>query len=99
MVVAQLGELLLLTPEVRISNPVVGKIYIVRLLLTVKDEYKDKRDPGMAHFLYKTHPDSICRCQIRIQLFVLTDMNPLGNCHYLGIQHLAYDFFSKTAKI
>ena len=42
MVVAQLVEQLLPNPEVPGSNPVIGKIYIERLLLTVL-EIKKKR--------------------------------------------------------
>ena len=50
MVVAQLAEGLLPTPEVCGSNPVIGKIYFECLLLTVfKDEKKRKKRPGMVH--------------------------------------------------
>ena len=53
VVVAQLVELLLLTPEVRGLNPVIGKLLnrtFICLLSTVylKDENK-KRGRGMAH--------------------------------------------------
>ena len=57
MVVAQLVERLLLTPEVCGSNPVIGKIYIERLLSTILKLEETKRNenkkrPGMA--LFKT---------------------------------------------
>ena len=50
VVVAQLVEWLLPIPEVRFSNPVIGKIYwiFVYCQLYWKDENKKKR-PGMAH--------------------------------------------------
>ena len=55
VVVAQLVERLLLIPEVRGSNPVIGKNLFtlnICLLSTVywKDENKEKKSPGMAHF-------------------------------------------------
>ena len=57
MVVAQLVERLLLIPEARGSNPVIGKnlfILNICLLSTVywKDENKEK-EAGMAHFFKK----------------------------------------------
>ena len=51
MVVAQLVEQSILTPEVRGSNPIIGKIYIAHLLTLnciEKTKVKKKR-PGMAH--------------------------------------------------
>ena len=45
MVVAQLVERLLPSPEVRGLNPFIGKIYIERLLSTVlKRQNKEERD-------------------------------------------------------
>ena len=55
VVVAQLVEWSLPIPEVRGSNPVIGKTFYIEHLFTVncvKDENKEKR-PGMAHF-FKT---------------------------------------------
>jgi len=53
VVVTQLVERSLLTPEVRGSNPVIGKMYIERLLPTVlefeKTKLKEKKMPGIAH--------------------------------------------------
>ena len=40
VVVAQVVERLLLIPEIRSSNPVIAKIYIEHLLLTVLDRQK-----------------------------------------------------------
>ena len=51
MVVAQLVEWVLPIPEVRGSNPAIGKIYIEHLFLVnciEKIKIKKKR-PGMAH--------------------------------------------------
>ena len=42
VVVSQLLEWLLLTPEVRGSTPVIGKIYIERLLSIEKTKIKKK---------------------------------------------------------
>ena len=57
MVVAQLVEQLLPTPEVRSLNLVIGKIDIERLLSTLlkfeKAKIKEYRGPGMAHFFEK----------------------------------------------
>ena len=50
MVVAQLVERLLPTPEVPSSNPVIGEIYIEHCLLYRKDENKVKE--GMARFFF-----------------------------------------------
>ena len=56
VVVAQLVERSLLTPEVRSSNPVIGKllsdIYLITVNWIEKTKMKKKR-PGMAHFLKK----------------------------------------------
>ena len=52
VVVAQLVELLLPIPEVRGSNPVIGKIYIEHLTVNCIEKTKiKKKRPGMAHFL------------------------------------------------
>ena len=56
LVVAQLVDHLLLIPEVRGSNPVIGKnLYwtFVYCQLYWKDENKEEKMPGMAHFLKK----------------------------------------------
>ena len=54
MVVAQLVERSLPMPEVRSSNTVGGKLlyrtFICVLSIVLKDENKEKRRPGMAHF-------------------------------------------------
>ena len=51
VVVAQLAERSLPTPEVRGSNPVLGKIYIEHCLLStvLKRQEIKKKMPGMAH--------------------------------------------------
>ena len=56
MVVAQLVERLLPTPEVCGSNLVIGKIYIEHCLLStvLKSQQKKKKSPGIAHFIKKT---------------------------------------------
>ena len=57
MVVAQLAERSLPTPEVRGSNPVIGKNYNVPCQLYGKDENKEKKTPGISHrkkFILKT---------------------------------------------
>ena len=51
MVVAQLVERLLLTPEVRGSNPVIGIIYIERLLSTVLKRQKERKVAENGPFL------------------------------------------------
>ena len=59
VVVAQLVERLLLTPEVRVSNPVIGKLLYrtFHCLPTVncieKTKRKKKKRPGKTHFLIK----------------------------------------------
>ena len=57
VVVAQLVERSLLTPEVRSSNPVIGKLLLDIYLITVnwieKTRMKKKR-PGMAHLKKKS---------------------------------------------
>ena len=59
-VVAQLVEQALLTPEVRGSKPVIGKIYIVRSLSTVSKKTKIKKKmQGMAHFYINPHSHSL----------------------------------------
>ena len=50
---AQLVEQSILTPEVRGSNPVIGKIYIEHCLLSAVLKIKKKR-PGIVYF-YKKH--------------------------------------------
>ena len=50
MVVSQLVEQPLLTPEVHGLNPVISKIYIKHSLPTVLKRRKYKKMPGMAHF-------------------------------------------------
>ena len=62
VVVAQLVERLLPIPEVRSSNPVIGKNLLnICLLSTVywKDEKKKKKRPGMAHLkkILLSYPD------------------------------------------
>ena len=50
VVVAHLVERSLLTPEVRGSNPIIGKIYIEHLMLTVLKKTKiNKKRPRTAH--------------------------------------------------
>ena len=52
VVVAQLVELLLPTPEVRGSNPVVGKIYIEQCVLsTVLKKRNKEKEAGNGPFL------------------------------------------------
>ena len=41
------------TPAVRGSNPVIGKVYIECLLLTVLENEKRKKRPVMTHFRIK----------------------------------------------
>ena len=56
VVVAQLVERSLPTPEVRGLNPVIGKLLygtFVYWQLYWKDENKQKKRPGMAHFFFK----------------------------------------------
>ena len=58
VVVAQLVDRSLAIPEVRGSNPVIGKIYIEHLFTVnciAKTKIKKKR-PGMAHFFIKQLP-------------------------------------------
>ena len=51
MVVAQLVEQFLPSPEVRGSNQVIGEIYIEHCLLsTVLERRKNKKRPGMAKY-------------------------------------------------
>ena len=51
VVVAQLAEQLLPTSEVRGSNPVIGKILYLTLVITVNcfQDKKTKKRPRMAH--------------------------------------------------
>ena len=53
VVVAQLVERLLLTPEVHGSNQITGKFYIKHLFTvnTIENAKITKKRPGMAHFL------------------------------------------------
>ena len=55
MVVAQLVERLLPTPEVRSSNQVIGnKLYLMFFTANCIEKTKIKRKrPGLAHFFYK----------------------------------------------
>ena len=53
MVVAQLVEQLIPTPEVRSLNLVIGKIDIERFIEIWKGENKRIKRPGMAHFFEK----------------------------------------------
>ena len=56
MALAQLVEWSLPTPEIRGSNPVIGKITNYRLYikkLKRKDENEDKKRPGLAQFKNK----------------------------------------------
>ena len=52
LVVAQLVERLLKIPEVRGSNPVIGKIYIEHLFAVncIENTKIKKKRPGMVHF-------------------------------------------------
>ena len=52
MVVAQLVEWSIPVPEVRGSNPVIGKIYIEQLFTIncIEKTKINKKKPGMAHF-------------------------------------------------
>ena len=54
MVVAQLVERLLPTPDIHSLNSVISKSYLLSTVLKLisKDENKEKR-PGMAHFSQK----------------------------------------------
>ena len=58
VVIAQLVERLLTTPQVSGSNPIISIIYIACLLSTAskfeKTKMKDKKRPGMSHFYTET---------------------------------------------
>ena len=55
MVVAQLVERSLPIPEVRSSNPVIGKnLYRTFTVNCIEKTKINKKRPGMAHFLKKT---------------------------------------------
>ena len=57
VVVAQLAERSVPTPEIRGSNPDTGNISNVFIcqLLSRNDENKEKKRPGKAHFFKKGH--------------------------------------------
>ena len=59
---AQLVEQLLLTPEIRGSNPVIGKFFYYWLYLNLywKDENKEKRGREMPIYFLKKEDNNIC---------------------------------------
>ena len=87
MVVDQLVEQLLLTPEVRDSNPVIGKIYIERLLSTVlKKTKKTKKEAGNLNNVFSTLFLSPILSSVRPTLSL--SGNVLSRCPYLPIVSL-----------